>query len=203
MPVDYIYLIQSGLVSLLRSMEDGATVEVGLVGRDGFAGLEIVLGSNTSRFQGVVQVGGSALRIRARMLREELARNHVLRNHLLDQAQALLVKISQTAACNSRHTVKQRLARWMLLASDYIGEDVLPVSHELLSTIPESGVRGSRRHWENCGTPGLYAMISVGSRFWRGMAWRRWPASAIGFNWTFGNCSPEGQRRPASAGWDT
>ena len=70
MPVDYIYLIQSGLVSLLRSMEDGATVEVGLVGRDGFAGLEIVLGSNTSRFQGVVQIGGSALRIRARTLRE-------------------------------------------------------------------------------------------------------------------------------------
>jgi CRP-like cAMP-binding protein len=77
MPMDYVYLIQSGLVSLLRSMEDGATVEVGLVGRDGFAGLEIVLGSNTSRFQGVVQVGGSALRIRSRMLREELARPHV------------------------------------------------------------------------------------------------------------------------------
>ena len=135
MPIDYIYLIQSGLVSLLRSMEDGATVEVGLVGRDGFAGLEIVLGSNTSRFQGVVQIGGSALRIRARTLREELARNHVLRSHLLGQAQALLVKISQTAACNVRHTVKRRLARWMLLASDYMGEDALPVSHELLSTI--------------------------------------------------------------------
>jgi CRP-like cAMP-binding protein len=135
MPMDYVYLIRSGLVSLLRSMEDGATVEVGLVGRDGFAGLEIVLGSNTSRFQGVVQIGGSALRIRARTLREELARNHVLRSHLLDRAQALLVKISQTAACNVRHTVNRRLARWMLLASDYMGEDVLPVSHELLSTI--------------------------------------------------------------------
>ena len=42
----------------------------------------------------------------------------------------------------------------------------------------------------------------IGSRFWTGMAWRLWPASAIGLNWTFGNCSPEGQRRLASAVWD-
>ena len=42
----------------------------------------------------------------------------------------------------------------------------------------------------------------IGSRLWTGMAWRLWPASAIGFNWTFGNCSPEGQRRLASAVWD-
>jgi len=135
MPIDYIYLIRRGLVSLLRSMENGATVEVGRVGRKGFAGAEIALGSNTARFEGVVQLGGSAVRIRARMLREELARCHVLRSYLLDRAQALLIQVSQSAACNVRHTIKRRLARWILMARDNVGEDVLPISHELLSTI--------------------------------------------------------------------
>jgi len=135
MPIDYIYLIQRGLVSLLRSMQNGATVEVGRVGRKGFAGAEIALGSNTSRFEAVVQIGGSAVRIRARTLREELARNHVLRSYLLDRAQALLIQVSQSAACNVRHTIKRRLARWILMARDNVGADVLPISHELLSTI--------------------------------------------------------------------
>jgi CRP-like cAMP-binding protein len=135
MPMDYIYLIQRGLVSLLRSMENGATVEVGRAGRNGVVGAEIALGSNTSRFEGVVQIGGSAVRIRARMLREELARNHVLRSYLLDRAQALLIQVSQSAACNVRHTIKRRLARWILLAGDNMGADILPISHELLSTI--------------------------------------------------------------------
>jgi CRP-like cAMP-binding protein len=135
MPMDYIYLIQHGLVSLLRSMQDGATIEVGLVGRNGFAGVEIALGSNTSRFEGVVQIGGSALRIRARTLRDELVRSRVLQSHLLHCAHALVIQISRTAACNARHTIKRRLASWILKARDRTGEDALPISHELLSTI--------------------------------------------------------------------
>jgi CRP-like cAMP-binding protein len=134
-PLDYIYLVRRGLVSLLRSMQDGATVEVGLVGRNGLAGVEIALGSDTSHFDGVVQIGGSAWRIRARTLRDELARNHVLRSHLLDRAHSLVIQIAQTAACNVRHTIKRRLARWILMARDNLGEDVLPISHELLSAI--------------------------------------------------------------------
>jgi len=135
MPIDYIYLIQRGLVSLLRSMQNGATVEVGYVGRKGLVGVEIALGSNTSRFEGVVQIGGSAVRIRARILRQELARNHELRSYLLHRAQALLIQVSQSAACNVRHTIKRRLARWILMARDNADADVLPISHELLSTI--------------------------------------------------------------------
>jgi CRP-like cAMP-binding protein len=133
--MNYVYLIQHGLVSLLRSMQDGATVEVGVVGRNGFAGVEIALGSNTSRFEGVVQIGGSALRIGARTFRDELTRSRILQSHLRNCAYDLLVQISRTAACNARHTIKKRLASWILKARDRTGEDALPMSHELLSTI--------------------------------------------------------------------
>jgi len=135
MPIDYIYLIQRGLVSLLRSMQNGATVEVGYVGRKGFAGVEIALGGNTSRFESVVQIGGSAVRIPARILRQELARSPDLRSYMLDRAQALVIQVSQSAACNVRHTIKRRLARWILMARDNVEADVLPMSHELLSMI--------------------------------------------------------------------
>ena len=66
-------------------------------------------------------------------LREELARSPVLSARLLRYAQALFAQISRTAACNGRHTVQERLARWLLMARDRVDSDVVPLSHELLS----------------------------------------------------------------------
>ena len=66
-------------------------------------------------------------------LRAELARSPVLSARLLRYAQALFAQVSQTAACNGRHTVHERLARWLLMARDRIDDNIVPLSHELLS----------------------------------------------------------------------
>jgi CRP-like cAMP-binding protein len=132
-PIDYGYFPQKGVISLVRPMQDGAMVEVGLVGREGFVGLPAVLGGRTHTVEKMVQVQGSALRISARTLREELGNCPTLQAELLRYTQALLIQVSQTAACNGRHTIQERLARWLLMARDRTDDDVVPLSHEFLS----------------------------------------------------------------------
>jgi CRP-like cAMP-binding protein len=121
------------MVSLVKPMSDGTMVEVGIVGREGFVGLALVLGGNSGGIQEMVQIAGSALMIPSRTLLEEVERCPTLAARLLRYGQALLIQVSQTAACNGRHTIQERLARWLLMARDRIDDDAVPLSHELLS----------------------------------------------------------------------
>jgi CRP-like cAMP-binding protein len=139
-PIGHVYFVQRGVVSLVRSMEDGSMVEVGLVGREGLAGIEAVLGGATNTVDKVVQVAGSALRISVRALREQIAQSKTLTAQLHRYAQAVLIQISQNAACNGRHALQERLARRLLMAHDRVEENVIPLSHEILAM-----TLGSRR----------------------------------------------------------
>jgi CRP-like cAMP-binding protein len=132
-PTEHVYFPQAGMVSLVKPMQDGALVEVGLVGREGFVGIAAVLGGDSHAVEQMVQIAGTALRISVNPLRKELARSPVLSARLFRYAQALFAQVSQTAACNGRHTVQERLARWLLMARDRIDNDIVPLSHELLS----------------------------------------------------------------------
>lgn len=132
-PTDDGYFLQHGMISLVRPMRDGSMVEVGLVGREGFIGLATVLGGRSRSVEKMVQIKGSALRIPARALREELPGCPALMSQLLLYTQALLIQVSQTAACNGRHTIQERLARWLLMARERTDDDVVPLSHEFLS----------------------------------------------------------------------
>ena len=139
--VDQIYFPQQAVVSFVRCMGDGTTVEIGMVGREGFVGLPAILGTEVDFAEKVVQIEGSALSIPADGLRKELAKSRILRSNLLRFTQALLIQISQTTACSLRHTVQQRLARRLLMARDRIDDDVVPSSHAFLSMM--LGVRRS------------------------------------------------------------
>jgi len=121
------------MVSLVRPMSDGTMAEVGIVGRDGFVGLAAVLGGGTGGIQEMVQIAGPALAIPTAALLREIDRCPVFAARLLRYGEALLIQISQTAACNGRHTIQERLARWLLMARDRIDDDDVPLSHELLS----------------------------------------------------------------------
>jgi len=132
-PVGYAYFPQRGMVSLVRLMSDGTLVEVGIVGREGFVGLAVVLGGGTGGIQEMVLIPGSALAIPTAALLKEVDRCPVFAARLLRYGEALLIQISQTAACNVRHTIQERLARWLLMARDRIDDDDVLLSHELLS----------------------------------------------------------------------
>jgi CRP-like cAMP-binding protein len=132
-PIEFVHFVTHGFVSFVAQMEDGATVEIGAIGNEGMVGVSFVLGVATSPHQAFVQAAGAAWRMEASRLADEVDRSRVLRAVLLRYAQSLHVYAAQTAACNARHTVHERFARWLLIAHDRIGADEMPLTQEFLA----------------------------------------------------------------------
>ena len=133
-PLDHVYFPQQGMISLVRPMRDGAVVEVGVVGREGFVGMGAVLGKDSNALGAMAQSADcSALTIPLATLQAELDRTPVLHMRLLHFVQAFMAQVSQSAACNGRHHVQERLARWLLMAGDRNTNDGMFLKHEFLS----------------------------------------------------------------------
>jgi CRP-like cAMP-binding protein len=132
-PVTEIYFVTKGMVSVVATLGDGAFVEVGIVGREGFAGLPALLGGNTGPHDVYMQIAGEALRMKASALHAELRRDAAFQGALLRYAQFFLTQVSQTAACNARHPLEARLARWLLMALERVDTNEIPLTHEFLS----------------------------------------------------------------------
>jgi CRP-like cAMP-binding protein len=118
---------------LVMSLEDGTQAEVGLVGREGMIGLPLVTGVHTAFVEGFVQANGSAWRIDAQAFRGALDEEPSLRSLLFRYLEAMVAQVSQTAACNGRHDLEQRLARWLLMAHDRAESDDLQITQEFLA----------------------------------------------------------------------
>lgn len=132
--LSHLYFPIDCLLSVTLTMQNGATAEVGMAGHREVAGINAVLGSKaTTQTEYVVQVPGSTLKIAAQVMRQELERSSELRDVLLRYTQAFLAQVSQTAACNSLHTLEQRLPRWLLETQDRIHSDHLPLTQEFIA----------------------------------------------------------------------
>jgi len=131
--VETVFFPRSGMISVVAMMRDGASVEVGIVGREGMLGIQTLLGDDTSLNEAMVQIPGTALRMPAGILRHEADANPKLRTVLLRYVQAVLNSATQSAACNRAHLLEQRLARWLLTARDRAGGDRLPLTHEFIA----------------------------------------------------------------------
>jgi CRP-like cAMP-binding protein len=134
-PQSHLYFPTSCVVSLVYTMKDGATGEMGVVGKDGVVGVALFMGGEKQPDRALVQIGGDALRLSARALRVELQRSNALAALLLRYTQALLTQISQTAVCNCLHPLEQRLCRWLLLCDDRTGNAELALTHALLAAM--------------------------------------------------------------------
>ena len=131
--ITHAYFVEAGLVSLVQPLSDGAAVEVGLIGREGFVGAPLLLGVRQTPAEANVQLKGSALRITAGALQDAIQKSAHLHSLLLSFTNALHVQVTQTAACNGRHELNQKLARWLLSARDRTDSDELALSHEFIS----------------------------------------------------------------------
>jgi CRP-like cAMP-binding protein len=110
-PIEAVYFPETGYASMLATMEDGDAAEVGLVGREGFVGLPVLLGADFDDVEAMVQNPGTALRMGTAAFREALERIPALRTLLLRYALVHHGQVARTAACNGRHHTDQRLAR--------------------------------------------------------------------------------------------
>jgi CRP-like cAMP-binding protein len=132
-PIGAAYFLENGTVSMLAPLEDGRFMEVGLVGREGLVGLAAVLSADSSITEAMVQMEGTALRLRTAALREAFEASSTLRGLLLRYAHAFHAQVAQTAACNGHHQLEERLARWLLMAHDRARTDEFPMTQEFMS----------------------------------------------------------------------
>ena len=134
-PIEAVYFLETGMISLVDNLEDGMRAEVGVIGREGMLGMPLLAGVNTSFIEAQVQLPGTALRMTAQDFTSEIDTNTALRKLLLRYSEALQAQVMQTAACNVNHGLEQRLARWLLIAHDRSTSDELSLTQEFMATM--------------------------------------------------------------------
>lgn len=134
-PITHVYFPSRGTVSVVCALEDGGSVEAGMVGNEGMFGVGVFLGSVTAPLLAVVQLPGEGLRMRAEVLKEEFNRRGQLHDLLLRYTQAFIIQIAQTAACNRAHGVEGRLPRWLLMCEDRAHSSELELTQEFIATM--------------------------------------------------------------------
>lgn len=131
----HVYFPTTAIVSLLYTMENGSSAEMGVVGCDGVVGIAVFMGGDTTPNRAVVQSAGDAYRMELKHFRDEFRRVGELHRQLLLYTQALLTQMSQTAVCNRLHSVDQQLCRWLLLSHDRLESDELIMTQELIANM--------------------------------------------------------------------
>ncbi len=127
------YFVNDGMMSVLAVQPDGKSVEVGLIGKEGFVGLSLLVGYRTSPTRVVVQGDGTAYRCTDGTLKLLIKDCPDLEKQLNRFSHQLAMQTTQIAACNRLHGVEERLARWILMTQDRIGSDKLPLTQEFLA----------------------------------------------------------------------
>jgi CRP-like cAMP-binding protein len=134
-PIRRAYFIEQGIASVVAVGLGRDRVETGLIGPEGMTGLMILLGNHQSPNATFMQAAGTAMAIDADALRVALEKSESLRRILLKYAQVFLVQTAQTAVANARLTLEGRLARWLLMTQDRLGQSKVPMTHEFLSVM--------------------------------------------------------------------
>lgn len=131
--LEFAYFPNSGMVSLVFRTQTGESVEVGVLGNEGFTPLPVAAGLRSSPHQAVIQVSGDGFRIPVAALEKGLASSPRLQVALNRYAAFHGMQVAQTAGCNRLHDLEQRLSRWLLLTQDRVGSGLLRITHEFLA----------------------------------------------------------------------
>jgi CRP-like cAMP-binding protein len=129
----YVYFPASAIISLHYILENGASLEIANVGREGMLGVSLFMGGETSSSRATVQIPGFAYRLKAAFLLQELNRGGLLQWILLRYSQALITQIAQIGVCNRYHTIEQQLCRWFLLTLDRLDSSEMSMTQELIA----------------------------------------------------------------------
>jgi len=133
--IEFVYFPNRGMVSQVVVTKDGQTVEVGVVGKEGFVGAGLAVGLTRSSVREVIQIAGDGFRMMGnaigRVLRSAPQLQMILGRHTGLQA----MQVAQTAACNRLHDIQQRLSRWLLMTQDRVGSGMLPITHDFIATM--------------------------------------------------------------------
>lgn len=131
----HLYFPTDSIVSLFYTMEDGASVEIAVVGNEGIVGLSLFMGGETTPSRAMVQSPGHAYRMKGQLLKDEFERAGPLQQLLLRYTQALLTQMAQRLVCNRLHSLDQQFCRWLLQCFDHLPSNRLRMTQELIANV--------------------------------------------------------------------
>ncbi|MDP1901872.1 MAG: Crp/Fnr family transcriptional regulator [Rubrivivax sp.] len=133
--LSHVYFPTSTIVSLLYVMEDGASAEIAVVGREGVVGISLFMGGGSTPSRAVVQSAGEGWRLPAHLITDEFNRSAPVMHLMLRYTQALITQMAQTAVCNRHHSLDQQLCRWLLLSLDRLEGQELVMTQDLIANM--------------------------------------------------------------------
>ena len=131
--IKHVYFLEAGIGSMTNEFADGSQVEVGMIGWEGAMGIACLMGTRRSLNNVYMQLPGWGYGTTAELAKQEFQRGEHFHDLILRYLQAQLIQTAQTAGCNARHHVEQRLSRWLLLCQDRAESDVLDMTQEFLA----------------------------------------------------------------------
>lgn len=131
----HVYFPVDCIVSLLYVMENGASAEISVVGREGIIGIALFMGGESTPSRAIIQSGGYAYRLLAQKFKDEFNRHSEMLMLLLRYTQSLITQMAQTAVCNRHHSIDQQLCRWLLLSLDRLPTNRLTMTQELIANM--------------------------------------------------------------------
>ena len=131
--LDHVFFPDSGVVSVVAVYEDGRTIEMATIGREGCTGFQAIFRAKSSSVRFLVQIPGSAAKISRTAFMRAVESMPPFRNLMYAYVHAFLEQVLVSGACNGAHSLKERLARWLLMMRDRTDEDVLQITQSLLA----------------------------------------------------------------------
>ncbi|HEY4424095.1 MAG TPA: Crp/Fnr family transcriptional regulator [Pyrinomonadaceae bacterium] len=142
-PIEFVYLPENGLISLLSTTETGSTIEVAMLGKEGVVGLPVILKNRIIPYDVKVRLRSDALKIKAEVFQEEFDKGQVLHEFVLRYLNVMITQISQSSICNRFHTIEATLSRWLLTVQDQTNSSTLYLTQQVISQalgVPRTGV---------------------------------------------------------------
>jgi CRP-like cAMP-binding protein len=131
----HVYFPTTAIVSLLYVMQNGASAEIAVVGREGIVGVALFMGGESTPSRAVVQSAGQGYRLNSKAVKREFEASPAVMHLLLRYTQALITQMAQTAVCNRHHSLDQQLCRWLLLSLDRLSGSELRMTQELIANM--------------------------------------------------------------------
>ncbi|PXW28600.1 Crp/Fnr family transcriptional regulator [Paraburkholderia caballeronis] len=168
--LSHVYLPITAIISMLYVMENGASAEIAVVGKDGLLGVALFMGGETMPNRAIVQSAGHAFRLSGPVVKDEFARGGALQRIFLRYTQALITQMAQTAVCNRHHSISQQFCRWLLLSLDRLESNEVRMTQELIANmlgVRRAGVTETARKLQDEGiiryTRGLIEVLDRGA----------------------------------------
>ena len=131
-PISHIYFANTGVVSVVATVQEGGSVEVATIGNEGMVGLSSFFGSRSLPLRALSQIPGDAFRMKVEVFEREISKNNSLSKIIRRYSQALFIQLAQTVACNRIHSVEERCAKWLLQTQDRVNASEFPLTQEFL-----------------------------------------------------------------------